>query len=203
MIKKTQEFLKLLMNFYVKFNMVKGIEKFKEYFRNFENEYVLIGGTACDLLFEEHDVDFRKTKDLDIVLIVEALNVEFVQRFWDFINEAGYENRRKSNGEPQFYRFDKPKNKDFPYMIELFGRNELITYDVNQTCIPIYSGEEISSLSAILLNESYYHMLIQGKKVISEIVVLSEIYIIPFKIKAFLDLKEKKKKEFMLIQKIF
>lgn len=53
--------------------MVKGIEKFREYFSNFSDQYVLIGGSACDISFGIHDTNFRATKDLDIVLIVEAL----------------------------------------------------------------------------------------------------------------------------------
>jgi len=29
--------------------MVKGLEKFKEHFSGFEDNYVIIGGTACDV----------------------------------------------------------------------------------------------------------------------------------------------------------
>ena len=29
--------------------MVKGIEKFKEFFKGFEDSYVIIGGTACEI----------------------------------------------------------------------------------------------------------------------------------------------------------
>ena len=32
---------------------------------------------ACDILFTENEADFRATRDLDIVLIVEALTPEF------------------------------------------------------------------------------------------------------------------------------
>ena len=88
--------------------MVKGIDIFREYFRDFKDQYVLIGGSACDLLFTEVGVDFRATKDLDLVLIVEALTPEFGRRFWDFIQTGGYRNRSRSNGIPQYYRFDKP-----------------------------------------------------------------------------------------------
>ena len=31
--------------------MVKGIERFRDYFRDFTDEYVLIGGAACDISF--------------------------------------------------------------------------------------------------------------------------------------------------------
>ena len=62
--------------------MVKGLDTFKEYFQNFSEQYVLIGGAACDLSFHEGGADFRATKDLDIVLVVEALTKEFGQKFW-------------------------------------------------------------------------------------------------------------------------
>ena len=57
--------------------MVKGIDRFRDYFRGFTDQYVLIGGAACDISYENNNVDFRATRDLDIVLIVEALTREF------------------------------------------------------------------------------------------------------------------------------
>lgn len=52
--------------------MVKGIEVFRKYFAEFADQYVLIGGAACDISFGNSDIAFRATKDLDMVLIVEA-----------------------------------------------------------------------------------------------------------------------------------
>ena len=52
--------------------MVSGFTKFKERFRGFENQYVIIGGTACDLIMENEELPFRATKDVDIVLIVSV-----------------------------------------------------------------------------------------------------------------------------------
>lgn len=54
--------------------MVYGLEKFKEYLGEYTNQYVFIGGTACDILLNDLGASFRATKDLDIVLIVEALD---------------------------------------------------------------------------------------------------------------------------------
>ena len=45
--------------------MVRGFDKFREQFRAYAGQYVLIGGAACDLLMEEAGLDFRATKDLD------------------------------------------------------------------------------------------------------------------------------------------
>lgn len=47
--------------------MVLGIAKFKEWLHGFEDSYVIIGGTACDLLMSEEGLDFRGTKDIDLL----------------------------------------------------------------------------------------------------------------------------------------
>ena len=85
----------------------------------------MIGGAACDVHMADNDTSFRATKDLDIVLLVEALTPEFGGQFWDFICAGQYEHRAKSTGKPQFYRFDKPQTPGYPSMLELFARTEM------------------------------------------------------------------------------
>lgn len=120
--------------------MVKGIDIFQEYFNEYTDQYVLIGGAACSVSFEEQDINFgRTTKDLDIVLIVEAQTKEF------------------GNGLP-----------------------------------PIHIDDSVSSLSAILLNDAYYQALMDGRENMRGISVLKPEWIIPFKAKAWRDLREKK-----------
>ena len=131
--------------------MVRGIEKFKEYFQEYVDQYVLIGGTACDISFSQHSGDFRATRDLDVVLIVEALTPAFGARFWQFIHDGGYQNRAKSSGQPQFYRFDKPREAEFPSMIELFARTDFLQ-DGAAEITPLHIDDNVYSLSAILLN---------------------------------------------------
>lgn len=82
-----------------------GIDKFKEHFKDYEKEYVVIGGTACELLMSKEGLDFRATRDIDMVLIVELLTKEFGEVFWDFIQEANYKHINKGTGQAQFYRF--------------------------------------------------------------------------------------------------
>ena len=53
--------------------MVPGLKSFRESFSDFADQYVIIGGAACDIYMESEESSFRATKDLDIVLIVEAL----------------------------------------------------------------------------------------------------------------------------------
>ena len=53
--------------------MVKGFDSFKKWFAGWDEHYVIIGGTVCELLLNEEGQDFRATKDIDMVLIQEAI----------------------------------------------------------------------------------------------------------------------------------
>lgn len=173
--------------------MVTGIEKFKEKFARFENMYTLIGGAACDLIMDDAGLDFRATKDFDIVLIIEAIDAEFGRAFWEFIKEGGYQIREKSNGEPEFYRFKNPSDLSYPREIELFSRSSnVISAPSENRLMPIHISDDLSSLSAILLNEEYYSLLKSGLVLINGIQVLNYTHIIPFKAKAWLDLRMRK-----------
>ena len=173
--------------------MVTGIEIFREKFSRFEKMYTLIGGVACDLLMDDAGLDFRTTKDFDIVIIIEVLDATFGKAFWEFIKEGGYQIREKSNGEPEFYRFQKPFNLAYPREIELFSRrSNIISAPSDSRLMPVHISEDLSSLSAILLNDEYYEFLKSGLVLINGIQVLNYTHIIPFKAKAWLDLKMRK-----------
>lgn len=171
--------------------MVKGIDTFRRYFAEYEEQYVLIGGAACDIAFESNDTAFRATRDLDMVLIVEALTPKFGEKFWEFIQDGGYRNKSTNGQKPQFYRFDKPENDAYPKMIELFCRSNFELREMTGIT-PIHIDDEVSSLSAILLNDDYYRILLEGKMVRNGLSVLRPEYLILFKAKAFLDLKQRK-----------
>jgi hypothetical protein len=169
--------------------MVHGLEKFKEYFFDYSEQYVLIGGSACEILFSNIDVDFRATRDLDIVLIIEALSRDFITKFWKFIKDGGYINKEKSSGDNQFYRFSHPIINSYPFMIELFStRSDILESKDLSILTPLSIENEIISLSAILLNREYYNLIHMGKKNINGYSVLDFEYIILFKIRAWLDL---------------
>ena len=155
--------------------MVKGLDTFWKYFADYEEQYVLIGGAACDILFESNEVNFRATRDLDMVLIVDGK----------------YRNKATNGSNPQFYRFDKPEEDKFPKMIELFCRSDFELKSA-EGITPIHIDDEVSSLSAILLNDDYYKALLNGKVIRNGLSVLRPEYIILFKAKAYLDLKSRK-----------
>lgn len=173
--------------------MVKGLDVFKKHFEDYKDKYVLIGGTACSLAMEDAGLDFRATKDLDIVLLVEALNAEFLKAFWTFVKAGEYEIQQKSSGDKQFYKFLKPKNDKYPAQLELFSRNpDILGIPKDSRFTPIPVEEDLSSLSAILLDDGYYILIKSGTVDIGGLSVVKPEYIIPLKIRAWMDLKQRK-----------
>ena len=102
--------------------MVRGIDSFRDWFADFSENYVLIGGTACDILLSEAGEVFRATRDIDMVLIAESMDSQFGFRIWEYLKTAEYTQRLKSSGTPEYYRFLSPKTSEYPTMIELFSR---------------------------------------------------------------------------------
>lgn len=64
--------------------MVRGFESFKNWFQGYEEHYAIIGGTACDILMSKEGMDFRATKDIDLVLFLETVTANFGKRFWRY-----------------------------------------------------------------------------------------------------------------------
>ena len=172
---------------------LQGLYKFRDFFRSHTDKYVLIGGAACSIVFDEIGEDFRATKDLDVVLIVENISEDFGRAFWDFIKAANYNGIETGEEQKQFYRFKNPSDMAFPKMIELFSRTPNMPLLPQAHLTPVHIADDISSLSAILLNDDYYAFLLSGRRVIDGLSVLDEKYLIPFKVKAWCELSARRK----------
>ncbi|MBK9048434.1 MAG: hypothetical protein IPL74_17710 [Bacteroidetes bacterium] len=183
--------------------MVRGLKKFKEYFKDFDGHYVIIGGTACDIIIEEAGFKPRATKDIDIVLIVESLSADFSKRLWQFINDGEYQQRQKSEGSKEFYRFLLPENSEFPQQIELFARKpDLIILESDAHLTPIPLNDDLSSLSAILIDEDYYQYVISNSFIEDGVRVAKIDTLICLKALAFLEIIERKEKGFQIDEKL-
>lgn len=173
--------------------MVRGLEIFKEYFKDYSENYIIIGGTACDVIIDDAGFEARATKDIDIILIVEALTKEFVLKFWEFINDGEYERREKSEDERKYYRFIQPKTKNFPLQIELFSKiPDLMDLEGEPHLTPIPVDDDLSSLSAILMDDEYYKFTINNSRTETGVHFAGTEALICLKAKAFLDLTQRK-----------
>jgi hypothetical protein len=134
----------------------------------------------------------RTTKDLDIVVIVDALTPQFIERFWLFVKEGKYQSQQKSDATKQFYRFKKPETPGYPSMLELFSRKPDFLQEgdiVGMRAIPL--AEDVSSLSAILLDDDYYGLIKNNRK--DGVIWIDADALIPLKAKAWLDLSGRKR----------
>lgn len=166
-----------------------NLMSFRETFREYTDYYTVIGGTACMILMEEANRDFRATKDVDMILIMEDGGKEFCKIFWEYILRGRYTCGWKDS-EPHYYRFTDP-NPGFPAQIELFSRRA--DFEPDYRIIPVHIDDDVSSLSAIALDEEFYAFMKSGRRVIDGISILGAECIIPFKVYAWLNNIELKK----------
>jgi len=173
--------------------MVRGLDTFAAFFAGDEARYVLIGGVATQLVLEEAALPARATKDLDIVLYVEALDATFGQKLWDFIEAGGYKVRQHGDEERRFYRFARPGDTAYPHMLEFFAREpgHLPLAD-GAHLTPVPFDEQVESLSAILLDDDYYAFVHAHTRQLAGVRLVTERALIPLKARAWLDLTARK-----------
>ena len=68
--------------------MVKGLDVFHDYFREYNDQYVLIGGAACSISFEKQDLDLTTT----LLAIVVVLNLLLLNIYPNKVKPDGIRN---------------------------------------------------------------------------------------------------------------
>ncbi len=113
-----------------------------------------------------------------------------------FLSSRTGDNTHVSKGtdKNEFYRFTNPTVNDFPNMIELFSRKPDYLREIDTALAPVHVSDELQSLSAILLDDEYYDLLRNNAAVVNGCSVLNQPCLILFKMKAWLDLSERRAK---------
>jgi hypothetical protein len=174
-----------------------GIDKIREYLGGYNSNYVIIGGTACYLNLEDADLQGRATKDIDMIVVCEAINKEYLRQFWAFIKAGGYKPYQintEGGTKRNFYRFIEPTDASFPAYLELFSRvpdGIQIPEDVHIIHLDM-DEEYLSSFSAILMNDDYYNYAIEHSREIEGVQVLDKDALIVLKANAYLNNKKRK-----------
>lgn len=174
---------------------VRGLTLFRDWFADHQDKYILIGGCALHAVLSQSEINPRATRDLDIVLVVEAIDASFVTLLWEFIEEGGYALRQVSPGEQRtFYRFQKPAKAEFPAMLELFSRQPSLTIPLRpgSHLTPIPVGEDVASLSAILLDTDYYNFILAERRDWMGMPYIGEGCLIALKAVAWLEMRERR-----------
>lgn len=172
---------------------MEGLEKFREAFAEFPDNYVVIGGTACDIAMTGTVVRPRATHDIDMIVIAENITETFGERLWQFVREAGYrpEKRKHIEGEStkyELYRFLDGK-VGYPEMIELLSRHPNVLGEPKGLVIePLPLGNDTSSMSAIIMDDDFYHFAIEHSRLTDGIRHADPVALVALKAKAYLNL---------------
>lgn len=172
----------------------RGIEHLIDYLYEYRDEYVVIGGGAAAVLMETQGLEFRSTKDIDIVLLTNgstALNAKIT----NYIIAGQYQIKEASQEGSKYFRFRNPSNLEFPEIIEIFASNEQrISLNANQNIIPI-QNDSIAKISAILLDDEYFSIIKENRlHVGSKTPVINALANICLKARAYRELSKNKEK---------
>ena len=134
-----------------------GFDHSCDYLKGFEAHYVIIGGGAASILMDDEGLEFRATKDVDLVVLARSKDLN--ARILAYVNDGGYNSKESTDKAPRYYRFKNPTKAECPKMIEIFSRNELgLELDKDQHIVPI-TDSSAEKLSAILLDDEYFELI--------------------------------------------
>ena len=143
--------------------IVSGIQQFERAFAAFSDSFIVIGGSACRAVLSNGPIQPRRTRDIDMVLVLENMGKDFISAFWTFIKAGGYKfaSRKNAEGEVKyvFYSF-VGGTEGYPSQIEILskpvgGIGQPADYHIEY----IETDEDYSHLSAIILDPDYYAYL--------------------------------------------
>lgn len=172
----------------------KQLYKLGEFISEFDKSYIIIGGTATMLLLKTIGDDSRVTKDVDMVIMNNENDNDFLIKLISFLKEGEYQNYYRDN-KKYFYRFENPKNDNYPKMIEIFAGDEL-KLDQNKRYTRINIDDSYYYLSGIILDEDFFIFIKSGVILKERLAVLDYLYLIPLKMYAYNNLKRTNERKY-------
>ncbi len=176
--------------------MIDRIRHFCDFFKDFPDSYVIIGGAACSAWYDGQQPHFRPTHDLDIVLILENLDSPFIERFRDYVERCGYAREQVGQADkrhPCMYRFSAPVDEAAPERLELLSRKgDFLRIAPGQHRAPLKAEGEYTGFSSILLDDTYYRFLREHRRTEAGIPRPRLAALIALKIKAYLNIREER-----------
>ncbi len=176
--------------------MVTGFDIFREAMSQFADNFVVIGGTACDVSLANTGRTRHITKDIDIIVIVENLTSDFQKAFWQFVRQGRYRigKRENSVGDSVYalYRFNRPEQEGYPWQIELLSRQSDLLDDSTLKIEPLKVEDSQYCLSAIVMDDDLYRFVVQHSEVREGLRMADEHALVCMKMCAYMNLKHDK-----------
>lgn len=176
--------------------IVDGIGMFERTFSKYKDSFIIIGGAACRATLSEGRYTPRKTKDIDMVLVLEHLDKEFIDAFWSFIKAGHYKcaTRKDKEGQKKYVLYSFYDSLlEYPAQIELLSRPVEGLGNPENHNIEAIIMDDASYLSAIILEPDYYDYLIGHTEEKNGLRYASVDSIICLKVLAYLNLREDKR----------
>ncbi len=106
--------------------MIDRIKTFCAFFSDYQDCYTLLGEAACTIWYMNHQPMFRPTMDVDVVLILEALNPSFMERFHEYMERYNYRGEAVGADESQHPRMFRLQTNHpaVPIQIEILSRQD-------------------------------------------------------------------------------
>ena len=172
--------------------MVRGLELFSEHFEAYKDDYIIIGGLATAMVMKQLGFMSRATKDIDLIILIDD-NEDFLKELLKFIKQGGYRTKQRTNHDNKhnLFRYLDPEDTTYPEQIELFTVHSDDSVILSgHYIIPVDTPEAYPYLSAILLNDDYYSLLLENSDFIEDVHLATPLALIPLKIHAYLNLTE-------------
>jgi hypothetical protein len=176
--------------------IVDGIEVFEKTFSQYKDSFVIIGGTACRAMLSEGIYAPRRTEDIDMVLVLDRLDKDFIDTFWAFIKSGMYRcaTRKGEDGQKKYVLYSFYDGlPEYPSQIELLSKPLESLGNPEGHHIEVISVDDASYLSAIILEPDYYDYLTGHTKEKNGLRYASVDSIIILKVLAYLNLREDKR----------
>lgn len=176
--------------------ILDGISIFEKTFSQYKDSFVIIGGAACRATLSEGRYTPRKTKDIDMVLVLENLDKDFIGAFWSFIKAGNYKcaTRKDNDGRKKYVLYSFYDSlPEYPAQIELLSRPVDGLGNPEDHNIEAIIMDDASYLSAIILEPDYYNYLISHTEEKNGLRYASVDSLICLKALAYLNLREDKK----------
>lgn len=169
------------------------IKHFCSHFERFSDCYVLIGGSACALLYENEDPPFRPTRDVDVVLFAKTLSSDFEESLNRYLAENKYKYYSIHSEEKlsfRMYRFTTDRDSSAPEQIELLSCKGELKLAPEQHIGPLKAGDAYTRFSCILMDDEYFDFLRRNTRHLQGIPVPSRLALVVLKIKAYLNIRQ-------------
>lgn len=122
-----------------------------------KKNYFIIGGHATAYNLKLQGIDFRVTRDYDIVLISEVNDESFADDLSNFLKIGQYlYGYRNSDNKRIAYRFESPKKENYPEIIVFFVEEGKHMQSLDNRFAKLDITYDDSKISAMVLSKDIY-----------------------------------------------